>query len=155
LGQDVPADLFLELVELLDMPADGIGLRVVLAGSAEDVNFARNEHLFVATPAAGGAEDEEEEAAAVAASALRSATSAPVLTAAAIADARRERTARAALNKANTAQARAAQCLTSTSAAHSRTVARAADAGGRGRITADTEDELTSICKARILKPPW
>jgi hypothetical protein len=105
LGQDVPADLFLELVELLDMPADGIGLRVVLAGSAEDVNFARNEHLFVATPAAGGAEDEEEEAAAVAASALRSATSAPVLTAAAIADARRERTARAALNKANTAQA--------------------------------------------------
>ncbi len=69
--------------------------------------------------------------------------------------ARRERTARAALNKANTAQARAAQYLTITSAAHSRTVARAADAGGRGRITADTEDELTSICKARILKPPW
>ena len=53
LGQDVPADLFLELVELLDMPADGIGLRVLLAGSAEDVNFARNEHLFVTTPAVG------------------------------------------------------------------------------------------------------
>ena len=88
----------------------------------------------------------------MAASALRYATSAPVLTAAAIADARRERTARAALNKANTAQARAAQYLTSTSAAHSRTVARAADAG---RITADTEDELTTICKARILEPPW